>query len=54
MHVITGSSLLLVQKMDNKQKRQTALPPTESCQACHHEFRRMLSAESANPESNNR
>ena len=31
-----------------------ALPPTESCQACYHEFRRMLSAEGAKPESNNR
>ena len=54
MHVNTGSSLPLVQKMDNWQKQQTALPPTESCQACHHEFRRMLSAEGAKPESKNR
>ena len=29
-------------------------PKIRHCQACHHEFRRMLSAEDAKPQSNNR
>ena len=35
-------------------KTANGIAPTESCQACHHEYTRMLSAEGAKPDSNNR
>ena len=55
MLVNTGSSLLLVQKIENyaKKKDEAALPPSESCHARDQEFGRRLSAEGAKPVSNN-
>ena len=54
MHVNMGSSLLLdlVQKTDIYAKKIMALPPSASCHACDHDFRRRLSTEGATPESN--
>ena len=56
MHVNTGSSLLLVHKLDNVPKTANGIALDWIMpDACHHEFRYgCLSAEGAKPELNNR